>query len=90
MGGAATARTTPDASTKNSVLTHRAFVDGSGWRAVHDILKKDGYRVSIVQQPLTGLADDVAATKRVLDQQDGPVVLVRGQHEPSLGPGNVT
>ena len=55
---------------------HGAFVDGSGWRAVHDILEKDGYHVSIVQEPLTGLADDVTATKRIVDLQDGPVVLV--------------
>jgi pimeloyl-ACP methyl ester carboxylesterase len=65
----------PDAA-RNVVIVHGAFVDGSGWRAVRDILVKDGYRVSIVQEPLSGLADDVAATKRVLDQQDGPVVLV--------------
>jgi pimeloyl-ACP methyl ester carboxylesterase len=61
---------------KNIVLVHGAITDGSGWRGVHDILTKDGYRVSVVQQPLTGLADDVAATKRVIDQQDGPVILV--------------
>jgi pimeloyl-ACP methyl ester carboxylesterase len=61
---------------KNIVLVHGANTDGSGWRGVYDILIKDGYRVSVVQQPLTGLADDVAATKRVIDQQDGPVILV--------------
>jgi pimeloyl-ACP methyl ester carboxylesterase len=61
---------------KNIVLVHGANTDGSGWRSVHDILIKDGYRVSVVQQPLTGLADDVAATKRVIDQQDGPLILV--------------
>jgi pimeloyl-ACP methyl ester carboxylesterase len=61
---------------KNIVLVHGANTDGSGWRGVHDILIKDGYRVSVVQQPLTGLADDVAATKRVIDQQDGPLILV--------------
>src|SRR6516225_1253810 len=61
---------------KNIVLVHGANTDGSGWRGVYDILTKDGYRVSIVQQPLTGLADDVAATKRVIDRQDGPVILV--------------
>jgi len=60
----------------NVVLVHGALVDGSSWRAVYDILRKDGYRVSIVQEPLTSLDDDVAATKRVLDLQDGPVVLV--------------
>jgi pimeloyl-ACP methyl ester carboxylesterase len=61
---------------KNIVLVHGAITDGSGWRGVYDILTKDGYRVSVVQQPLTGLADDVAATKRIIDQQDGPVILV--------------
>ncbi len=64
------------AAVKNVDLVHGAITDGSGWRGVYDILTKDGYRVSVVQQPLTGLADDVAATKRVIDQQDGPVILV--------------
>jgi pimeloyl-ACP methyl ester carboxylesterase len=75
-GTAAFAAVRHDGATRNIVIVHGAFVDGSGWRAVHDILEKDGYRVTIVQEPLTGLADDVAATKRVLDLQDGPVVLV--------------
>ena len=66
----------PIGTVKNIVLVHGAATDGSGWRGVYDILTKDGYRVSIVQQPLTGLADDVAAAKRVIDQQDGPLVLV--------------
>jgi pimeloyl-ACP methyl ester carboxylesterase len=61
---------------KDIVIVHGALVDASGWRAVHDILLKDGYHVTIVQEPLTGLAEDVDATKRVLDQQTGPVVLV--------------
>jgi pimeloyl-ACP methyl ester carboxylesterase len=61
---------------KNIALVHGVATDGSGWRSVHDILTKDGYRVSVLQQPLTGLADDVAATKRVIDRQDGPVILV--------------
>lgn len=61
---------------KNVVLVHGAFVDGSGWRPVYDILKRDGYHVSLVQEPLTSLADDVAATKRVLALQDGPTILV--------------
>jgi pimeloyl-ACP methyl ester carboxylesterase len=60
----------------NIVLVHGANTDGSGWRGVYDVLIKDGYHVSIVQQPLTGLSDDVAATKRVIDQQVGPVILV--------------
>src|SRR5712671_2449877 len=58
------------------VLVHGALIDGSSWRGVYDVLSSDGYRVSIVQQPLTGLDEDVAATQRVLDQQDGSVVLV--------------
>jgi pimeloyl-ACP methyl ester carboxylesterase len=70
---AAPARAEP---VKNVVLVHGAFADGSGWRRVVDILGKDGYTVSVVQEPLTSLADDVAATKRVLDLQQGPVILV--------------
>lgn len=58
------------------VLVHGALIDGSAWRGVYDVLTRDGYHVSIVQQPLTGLDEDVAATRRVLDQQSGPVVLV--------------
>lgn len=65
-----------DGAAKNIVLVHGGFVDGSGWKGVYDILKKDGYNVSIVQNPTTSLADDVAVTKRVIDQLDGPVVLV--------------
>jgi pimeloyl-ACP methyl ester carboxylesterase len=61
---------------KNIVLVHGAFADGSGWRGVADILAKDGYTVSIVQEPETSLADDVAATNRILDRQSGPAVLV--------------
>jgi pimeloyl-ACP methyl ester carboxylesterase len=60
----------------NVVLVHGGFVDGSGWEDVYRILKKDGYQVSIVQNPTSSLADDVAATKRVLAGQKGPVVLV--------------
>lgn len=61
---------------KNVVLVHGAFADGSGWRALYDNLTKKGFHVSIVQNPLTSLEDDVAATKVVLDNQDGPTVLV--------------
>jgi pimeloyl-ACP methyl ester carboxylesterase len=61
---------------KNVVLVHGAFADGSGWRRVGDILRKDGYTVTVVQEPLTSLADDVAATKRALDLQQGPALLV--------------
>ena len=58
------------------VLVHGGFVDGSGWEDVYKILKKDGYKVSIVQNPTSSLSDDVAATKRVLATYDGPVILV--------------
>ncbi|GIE32537.1 alpha/beta hydrolase [Actinoplanes italicus] len=61
---------------KNVVLVHGAFADGSGWRGVYDVLTSRGYRVTIVQNPLTSLEDDVAATTRVLDLQDGPAILV--------------
>jgi pimeloyl-ACP methyl ester carboxylesterase len=64
------------APVKNVVIVHGAFADGSGWRKVVDVLGKDGYKVTVVQEPLTSLADDVAATKRVLDLQQGPTVLV--------------
>ena len=60
----------------NIVLVHGAFADGSGWRGVHDELTARGYRVSIVQNPLTSFEDDVAATRRVLARQDGPAILV--------------
>jgi pimeloyl-ACP methyl ester carboxylesterase len=73
---AAGANAAPPGSAKNIVLVHGALTDGSSWRGVYDILTKDGFRVRVVQQPLTGLADDVAATKRVIDQLEGPVVLV--------------
>ncbi|UHQ19580.1 alpha/beta hydrolase [Lysobacter sp. KIS68-7] len=61
---------------KNVVLVHGGFVDGSGWQKVYNVLKDDGYNVTIVQNPTTTLADDVAFTKRAIAQQDGPVVLV--------------
>lgn len=61
---------------KNIVLVHGGFVDGSGWQGVYDILKKDGYSVTIVQNPTTSLADDVAVTRRALAAQDGPAILV--------------
>jgi len=61
---------------RNIVLVHGAWADGSGWKGVHDILVKDGYNVAIVQEPETSFKDDVAATKRVLAQQDGSCILV--------------
>jgi len=58
------------------VLVHGGFVDGSGWEGVYQLLKKDGYRVSIVQNPTISLAGDVAATKLIVHAQSGPVMLV--------------
>jgi pimeloyl-ACP methyl ester carboxylesterase len=61
---------------KNVVLVHGAWADGSGWKGVYDILVKDGFNVSIVQEPETSFQDDVTATKRVIAQQEGPCILV--------------
>jgi pimeloyl-ACP methyl ester carboxylesterase len=61
---------------RNIVLVHGAWADGSGWKGVYDILVKDGYKVSIVQEPETSFKEDVAATKRMIAQQDGPCVVV--------------
>src|SRR6202522_1627042 len=61
---------------RNIVLVHGAWADGSGWKGVYEILVKDGYNVSVVQEPETSFKDDVAATKRVLALQDGPCILV--------------
>ena len=61
---------------RNIVLVHGAWADGSGWKGVYDILTRDGYKVSIVQEPETSFKDDVAATKRILSLQDGPSILV--------------
>ena len=61
---------------RNIVLVHGAWADGSGWKGVYDILVKDGYNVSVVQEPETSFKEDVAATKRALAQQDGPCILV--------------
>src|SRR5260370_2730915 len=73
VGVATTALADP---VKNIVLVHGAWVDGSGWKPVYEILTKDGYDVTMVQEPLTLLQDDVAATKRILDLQTGPCILV--------------
>ena len=64
------------ATTVSIVLVHGGFVDGSGWQGVYDILRKDGYRVSIVQNPTISLADDVAVTRRAIAAQAGHVILV--------------
>jgi pimeloyl-ACP methyl ester carboxylesterase len=76
LSAAAVAPARAESAVKNVVLVHGAFADGSGWRRVADILGNDGYAVSVVQVPLTSLADDVAATKRVLELQSGPTILV--------------
>src|SRR5258705_4063162 len=65
-----------DSTVKNVVLVHGAFADGSGWKALYNVLTKKGYNVTVVQNPLTSLEDDVNATHVVLDKQDGPVILV--------------
>ena len=61
---------------RNAVLVHGGFVDGSGWQGVYDLLKAGGFNVSVVQNPTVTLEDDVAVTRRVLDKQDGPTILV--------------
>ena len=80
IGGTVQAQTTStlpaDQSVRNVVLVHGAFADGSGWRGVYDDLTARGYQVTIVQNPLTSLADDVAATRRALARQDGDTILV--------------
>jgi pimeloyl-ACP methyl ester carboxylesterase len=65
-----------DHRVRNIVLVHGAWADGSGWKGVYDILVKDGYNVRLVQAPETSFKEDVAATKRVLAQLDGPCILV--------------
>ena len=66
----------PSLEAKTVVLVHGGFVDGSGWEGVYNILRKDGYNVAIVQNPTISLADDVAATKRIIAAQNGPIILV--------------
>jgi pimeloyl-ACP methyl ester carboxylesterase len=61
---------------RNVTLVHGGFVDGSGWEGVYRLLTKDGYRVSVVQHPTLTLSGDADATRRVLDKQDGPTILV--------------
>src|SRR5579863_5423054 len=70
------AQTTTSPSIKNIVLVHGAWADGSSWSKVIPILEAKGFHVVSVQNPLTSFADDVAATKRIIDAQDGPVLLV--------------
>ena len=61
---------------RNVALVHGGFVDGSGWEGVYHLLKQDGFNVSVVQNPTLSLEDDAAVTRRVLDKQDGPTILV--------------
>src|SRR6185295_13630805 len=65
-----------DSKAKTVVLVHGGFVDGSGWEGVYNILRNDGYTVAIVQNPTISLADDVAATRRVIAAQNESVILV--------------
>ncbi len=67
---------TPKSTSRNVVLVHGGFVDGSGWEAVYRSLRKDGHTVSIVQNPTISLSDDVRVTKRVIAAQNGSVILV--------------
>jgi pimeloyl-ACP methyl ester carboxylesterase len=67
---------TPESDAMNIVLVHGAWADGSGWGAVYRSLRKEGFTVSVVQHPTISLADDVAATRRVMAAQNGPVILV--------------
>jgi pimeloyl-ACP methyl ester carboxylesterase len=62
--------------TRNIILVHGAFVDGSSWRPVYDLLVADRYHVAVVQNPTLSLSGDAAATRLIIDAQDGPVVLV--------------
>ena len=76
FGSIFTAKAQAPKSIKNIVLVHGAFVDGSGYKGLYDILSKKGYKVTVVQNPLSSLADDVTATRAALDRQDGPAILV--------------
>src|SRR2546428_10041495 len=70
------AQTKSTAVVKNIVLVHGGLVDGSGWEAVYNVLKKDGYTVTIVQNPTISLPDDVAVTKRAIAAPNGPLILL--------------
>jgi pimeloyl-ACP methyl ester carboxylesterase len=76
LAGAVRAQSAPAATKPAIILVHGAFADGSSWSKVIPLLEKDGYYVIAVQMPLTSLADDVATSKRVIDAQKGPVVVV--------------
>jgi len=76
MGENIMAQTKSTTVVRNIILVHGGLVDGSGWEGVYNVLKKDGYTVTIVQNPTISLADDVAFTKRAIAAQNGPVILV--------------
>ena len=65
---------------RNVALVHGGFVDGSGWKGVYDILRQEGYSVSVVQNPTVSFEDDVAVTSRVLSARDGPIIQVCGDY----------
>jgi hypothetical protein len=67
----------PERGVRNIVLVHGAWADGSGWRGVYDSLVRDGFNVSMVQEPETSFQDDVTAVKRIVELQDGPTILSR-------------
>src|SRR2546426_9061895 len=74
MGENTMAQTKSTTVVRNIVLVHGGFVDGSGWEGVYNILKKDGYTVTIVQNPTISLADDVAVTQRAISAPNGPLI----------------
>ena len=76
LGATALLSAPAHAEAHSVVLVHGAMLDGSGWRAVHDLLVADGYEVGVVQMPLTSLEEDVAATRRVMERMEGPMILV--------------
>ncbi|MBE7156823.1 MAG: alpha/beta hydrolase [Rhodospirillales bacterium] len=75
-GSSPAADSPSNGAVKSIVLVHGAWVDGSGWLDVYTILRRNGHEVAVVQNPLTSLADDVAATKRAIAEAAGPVILV--------------
>jgi pimeloyl-ACP methyl ester carboxylesterase len=76
LGWPSKAEAQPAAAARNVVLVHGAYADGSCWSEVIGRLQPLGFKATAVQNPLTSLADDVAATRRILALQDGPTVLV--------------
>ncbi|WP_229681699.1 alpha/beta fold hydrolase [Neoroseomonas lacus] len=76
LAGGAMVHAQQQPAVRNIVLVHGAWADGGSWQDVHRLLRARGYAVSVVQNPLSSLADDVASTRRVLDRQDGPTLLV--------------